>query len=59
MTTVWRETLVVGKFGKLSVKLPLAKQNVAKLLYGAHPMLLSSGVAWPVYTLHTYGYDIQ
>ena len=23
--TVWRETLVVGKFGKLSAKLPLAK----------------------------------
>ena len=23
--TVWRETLVVGKFGELSAKLPLAK----------------------------------
>ena len=23
--TIWRETLVVGKFGKLSAKLPLVK----------------------------------
>ena len=26
--TIWRETLVVGKFGKLSAKLPLAKYNL-------------------------------
>ena len=25
LNTVWRETLVVGKFGELSAKLPLAK----------------------------------
>ena len=25
LDTVWRETLVVGKFGELSAKLPLAK----------------------------------
>ena len=38
--TIWRETLVVGKFGQLSAKLPL-QIIFGKLLYRVHPMQLS------------------
>ena len=35
--TVWRETLVVGKFGELSAKIPLAKQNLANYCMDCAP----------------------
>ena len=43
--TIWRETLVVGKFGELSAKLPFGEIKFGELLYGARPMQLSFGVA--------------
>ena len=42
--TVRKETLVAGKFGELSAKVPLAKIKFGELLYGARLMQLSSGV---------------
>ena len=44
---------MVEKFGKLSAKPPLAKQNLVNLLlYGAFPMQLSHEVMQPLF-LHT------
>ena len=43
--TVWRETLVVGKFGKLSAKLrTFSEIKFGKLLYRVLPLQLSFGV---------------
>ena len=35
IATMWRETLVVGKFGDLSAKSSLAKQNLANAVWSA------------------------
>ena len=52
---IWRETLVVGKFGELSAKLrTFGRINFGEYLYGSHPIQLSSGVVWPIYIFYVH-----
>ena len=52
---VWRETLVIGKFGELSAKVrTFGEIKFGELRYGVCLMQLSSGVVWSVYIFYIY-----